>query len=498
MKLDIQLFASGTITGTSTASGGRCRILWEEGTGSTSTNTSPVTATFQIRKDGSSSTTGTFSGSLTINGTKTSISKKFSPYNWGTWATVGSATVNVKHNSDGTKSITIKGSVSNTGTSMAGTYSASGTAVLDTLHKAPDFDLDDLTLTETNQKLLNIGIPNYTFVKNLSQIKVEVSDSVVYYDNAEFGKLVLYERGTYTGEYNKYVELNTNPAIFTPTKSANSDVLYAKLYDTKNASSTMEDDVALVFNMIDYSLVTINGSVKRNGQTSGLVTLNCNGTYYNGVVGNIDHSLSTYKPTISYKFYEVGDEEHAIVGLVPESSITTTNNGTFSVSNLEIGSENPDASNYFNYEKAYRVVIAVQDDYIDGNNNQYYFSSATTQELSISVGEATWTEFKDRIDFKKITIKNEPIITTETYVLTTGNVSSGGTKDITYTISKTGYTPIGVMGYSCGGTNSSFINIYGLRIISDTQAQATIRNTGSSALVNNNTAIRIYVAYIRN
>ena len=108
MKLNIQLFASGTITGTSTASGGRCRILWEEGTGSTSTNTSPVTATFQIRKDGSSSTTGTFSGSLTINGTKTSISKKFSPYNWGTWATVGSATVNVKHNSDGTKSITIK------------------------------------------------------------------------------------------------------------------------------------------------------------------------------------------------------------------------------------------------------------------------------------------------------------------------------------------------------------------------------------------------------
>ena len=497
MKLNIQLFASGTITGTSTASGGRCRILWEEGTGSTSTNTSPVTATFQIRKDGSSSTTGTFSGSLTINGTKTSISKKFSPYNWGTWATVGSATVNVKHNSDGTKSITIKGSVSNTGTSMAGTYSASGTAVLTTLHKAPDFDLDDLSFTETNQKLLNIEIPNYTFVKNLSQIKVEVSDNVVYYDDAEFSKLILYEPTIYEGEYNKYVELNTNPAIFTPTKSAFDNLLNAKLYDTKNASSTMEDDVALVFNMIDYSLVTINGSVKRNGQTSGLVTLNCNGTYYNGVIGNIDHSLSSYKPTISYKFYEVGHEEDAIVGLIPSSSITT-NNGTFSVSNLEIGSTSTSASNYFDYEKAYRVVIAVQDDFTGSDTQQYYFSSATTSELPIPVGEATFTEFRDRIDFKKITIKHEPIITIETYVLTTGAVSSGGTKDITYTIAKTGYTPIGVMGYSCGGTNSSFINIYGLRIISDTQAQATIRNTGSSALVNNNTAVRIYVAYIRN
>ena len=442
MKLDIQLFASGTINGSSTASNCDCRITWSS-TGNTSTNSSSVTANIQIYRSGSSSTTGTFSGSLTINGTKTSISKKFSPYNWGTWATVGSATVNVKHNSDGTKSITIKGSVSNTGTSMAGTYSASGTAVLNTLHKAPDFDLDDLSFTETNQKLLNIEIPNYTFVKNLSQIKVEVSDNVVYYDDAEFSKLILYEPTIYEGEYNKYIELNTNPATFTPKKSAFDNLLNAKLYDTKNASSTMEDDVALVFNMIDYSLVTINGSVKRNGQTSGLVTLNCNGTYYNGVVGNIDHSLSSYKPTISYKFYEVGHEEDAIVGLIPSSSITT-NNGTFSVSNLEIGSTSTSASNYFDYEKAYRVVIAVQDDYIDGNNNQYYFSSATTSELSISVGEATWTEFRDRVDFKAITIKNvktayypgdtiELGSTTSGYLILNGCIT-GGTKTIFVTI----------------------------------------------------------------
>ena len=491
MKLDIQLFASGTITGTSTASGGRCRILWEEGTGSTSTNTSPVTATFQIRKDGSSSTTGTFSGSITINGTKTSISKKFSPYNWGTWATVGSATVNVKHNTDGTKSITIKGSVSNTGTSMAGTYSASGTAVLSTLHKAPV--INNWTMQETNSKLTNIGLDNGVFVKNISRVRASINDAT-YYDDASHSKTILYREIFY--EYQPYMELTEEYSTFTPTSVVSSTTLRARIQDTLGGISDLSS-FGYNYTVIDYNPVTINGSVKRNGQTSGLVTLNCNGTYYNGVVGNIDHSLSTYKPTISYKFYEVGHEEDAITGLVPSSNITTSN-GTFNVSNLEIGSTNPNASNYFNYEKAYRVVIAVQDDYIDGNNNQYYFSSATTKELSISVGEATFTEFKDRVDFKKITIKNEPIITTETYVLTTGNVSSGGTKDITYTISKTGYTPIGVMGYSCGGTNSSFINIYGLRIISDTQAQATIRNTGSSALVNNNTAIRIYVAYIRN
>ena len=87
MKLDIQLFASGTINGSSTASNSDCRITWSS-TGDTSTNSSSVTANIQIYRSGSSSTTGTFSGSITINGKKQSVSKKFSPYNWGSWATV--------------------------------------------------------------------------------------------------------------------------------------------------------------------------------------------------------------------------------------------------------------------------------------------------------------------------------------------------------------------------------------------------------------------------
>lgn len=497
MKLDIQLFASGTINGSSTASNSDCRITWSS-TGDTSTNSSSVTANIQIYRSGSSSTTGTFSGSITINGKKQSVSKKFSPYNWGSWATVGSYTVTVPHNSDGTKSITIKGSLTQTGTTMAGTYSASGTAVLDTLHKAPNFDLNDVSFTETNQKLLNIGIPNYTYVKNLSQIEVEVSDDDIYYDNAEFSKLILYEPTIYADEYNKYVELNTNPAIFTPTKSAYNNELFFRLYDTLNGNSFI-DTSSKIFYLQEYSPVTINGSVKRNGQTSGLVTLNCNGTYYNGVVGNIDHSLSSYKPTIKYRYYEVGNESQAIEVTIPTANITTNyENGTFNVSNLEIGSTNPTASNYFDYEKAYRVVIAVQDDYIDSNNNEYYFSSATTQELAISVGEATWTEFKDRVDFKKITIKHELIITTDEYENYTGAIASGGTSTLSFDITKTGYKPIAIAGYRGSGSYSSFINIYGTEITSDTNANITFRNNYTASLVANNTRIKIYVAYIRN
>ena len=139
MKLNIQLFASGTINGSSTASNCDCQIKWES-TSNISTNSSSVTATVQIKKSGSSSTTGTFSGKVTIDGTQYSISKKFSPYNWGSWATVGSKTVTINHNNDGTKSISISCNITNTGTSMAGTYTASGTAALDTIPRASEID----------------------------------------------------------------------------------------------------------------------------------------------------------------------------------------------------------------------------------------------------------------------------------------------------------------------------------------------------------------------
>lgn len=133
MKLNIQLFASGTIDGSSTASNCDCQIIWSSTSNGAVANSSEVTASIQIKKTGSGSTTGTFSGKITIDGTDYSVSKKFSPYTYGSWKTVGSKTVTINHNTDGSKSISISGSLKQTGTTMAGTYTASGTATLDTI-----------------------------------------------------------------------------------------------------------------------------------------------------------------------------------------------------------------------------------------------------------------------------------------------------------------------------------------------------------------------------
>lgn len=127
--------ASGKIT-LSTPSGSSMSgyISWSSKSNGSAANTSTVTATVYLKKNNSYTTTGTFSGTLSIAGTAYSISK------YGSWknsyVAVGTKTKTVAHNSDGSKSIKISTSIKNSGTSQAGTYSASKTVTLDPIPRA--------------------------------------------------------------------------------------------------------------------------------------------------------------------------------------------------------------------------------------------------------------------------------------------------------------------------------------------------------------------------
>lgn len=126
--------ASGTITGSTGNQYIDSRIVWSS-TATTSTNSSKVTATLQYKRNNTGFTTyGTGSFSITINGSKTSVSK-YMTITEDAWVTAVSATVTVNHNSDGSKSITISGSGSMPDTSLTST-SCSGTAKLDTIPRA--------------------------------------------------------------------------------------------------------------------------------------------------------------------------------------------------------------------------------------------------------------------------------------------------------------------------------------------------------------------------
>ena len=123
---------SGTISlGKSKQTEGR--LLWSATSNGTAANTSTVTVTLQARRwDGNYTTTGTWRGTVTIGG----ISENYSFYSAvNNWTTVKTLTVTVNHDSDGSGTCYIYGSIKGpTETTQEGaTVSGSATVTLDTI-----------------------------------------------------------------------------------------------------------------------------------------------------------------------------------------------------------------------------------------------------------------------------------------------------------------------------------------------------------------------------
>ncbi len=129
---------SGTINGSTANQYIDAKIVWSA-TQSIDGNYSMVTATLYYSRNNTGFTTsGTWNGSITINGTKkTGTSTLSITYNSNTQAITN--TVKVPHNNDGTKTITISATGSMPSTTLSST-SVSGSAVLTTIPRAAVID----------------------------------------------------------------------------------------------------------------------------------------------------------------------------------------------------------------------------------------------------------------------------------------------------------------------------------------------------------------------
>lgn len=110
------------------------KLEWTSTSNGTTANSSLVEVKLYARKQGSSSaTSGTFKGSITIDGTKTTFSQSKSVQN--SWVLISTSSKTVSHNADGTKSITIAGEVGKvSGTTLANINSTGSTSItLDTI-----------------------------------------------------------------------------------------------------------------------------------------------------------------------------------------------------------------------------------------------------------------------------------------------------------------------------------------------------------------------------
>ena len=186
--------ASGSITVKSPTSTVATYIGWSSSSNGSAANSSSVSATVYFRKTNGYTTKGTFAGSLTINGSSKSISR------YGTWASsyiaIGSHSTTVAHNADGKKSITISTTYSNSGTNQAGTYTGSGTAVLDTIPRASSISSpaswtagDDLTVSISRSASSFTHTVSLTIGSTVIETASGVATSVTF-SGSEFQKKV--------------------------------------------------------------------------------------------------------------------------------------------------------------------------------------------------------------------------------------------------------------------------------------------------------------------
>lgn len=406
MKLNIQLFASGIIDnfqpvkGTSSATL-QGKIDWSS-VGDVTNNQSTVTTVLWMRRTDNYTSSPTYGkdwkGTVKVGSNATHEFKGFSSsVSVGSnWVKLATYTDVIKHNTDGTCSIEISGSVTGpSGTSLASATSrGSKTVELDKLHKVPDNV--QYTITEKNQKLINAGIGNNVFVKDLSIKSFNISGTT--YDGATIKEYAIFNRLNVfsTTTLPVIVDLTQNE-LQTDMTYVTQIPIFAQLVDTFETAGYSTTDLYEYVQYNKIKLVETSTTTKRNGQTSGKVKLNINGNLYNGIVGNVDQS--TYKPIVKYKFWQTGTEEPISYDYEIPSDNITIENGVFSVSNYEIGSSVETDINWFNPENAYKVKVFVGDN----------FTNYESQEKSIAVGEATWTEYKDRVDFKNATIKGAKV-----------------------------------------------------------------------------------------
>ena len=353
---------------------------------------------------------GTLTGYITINGQERSVTLKSSGDSWS-GTTKHYAKGNYTISADSTKtSLSTKFRVVRGG-GTSGTLNEISCSSISIPAGHTDPTNVSYTIEETNQKLIDIGVANNLIVENLSIKKFTFTYTL--HDGAKFKRCRVWNGGStvYGSDTNPLiVDLKTQP--FKSKDNGKIPIMGDVLDNMDGAGATTRQ----YYNYITYiniNLIETSTTAKRNGQLSGKVKLNINGTFYNGILGNIDQT--NYKPTIKYKFWKVGNTEPTTFDYtIPSDNITISGN-SFNVSNYEIGTSVETDTNYFNPDYAYRVKIYVEDN----------FTTYTSQEKPIPVGEATWTEYKDRVDFKKITKQGLEILSQKVlYENTSGSNSN--------------------------------------------------------------------------
>lgn len=481
-----------TINGSTNSSAWTYKLeVTETGTSIQNRTSTIQVKTYLGRANSQSYLGGGYSNTVSITGASSQSSSGTIPYptyiNGGAWLLLKTFTFTVPNTSNPTV-VTINSTFSSS--DFTPSYaSASGTMQLTILHLNPTIGYPDIV--ETNQQMISLGVPNNTFVRWLSQKRITL------HGTAEDGATLTYKLRHPGYNYDIPSSGYQNSNVFNTDYRTND---FGIAQNTAKLSQYFKDSMGgessgflLILNnnepvfppAIAYAKPSIertSTSIKRKSGggvnlTDNKVSLNLKATIYkaNNVIGNYNSVTQ-----VGYKIWDTDSSEPASYTNI--SPLPTPDaNGVITISNLEIS--NISYTDMYNYKIIVKDRFDYTDEILDG---------------TIPIGVSVWTEYKDRVDFLSLTIKqNNPFeysndeikvgkwLNGETIyrkVIDIGYLPNASTSTIAHNISNLGH----------------FTNISGLAIRSSDKDTLPIpyvtfatNNSGGITIYANNTSITI-------
>ena len=348
------------------------------------------------------------------NNTDTTITKKTTTVKAvsATKTKIGTWTGDVTHKADGTLTINVTAQYKSNDSTWylpAEKSLSSGNLVLTPLHKVPE--INSVTITENTASLVSAGITSRTFVSYLSN--KTISANVTYYDNANFGHAGLrLGNEWYFGDTNPYTIDFSDKSVSISSPTDN----YFYVQDDLGARGNIQWDDVSVISYILPTLIPTSSSIKRNGQTSGKAKMNLKGSFYNGIIGNTTNTIQ-----LDFAYWENGDTESTTYYTIP-SNVYTISGNNVTLTNWDVAKNNVLVED-LDERKSYIFKIRIT----DSMGKQY------VMELLCPNGEYIMCQFKDRVDFKKLTLQNNTVPIPQ--VLYEDTLDTG--KNTTVTLSET-------------------------------------------------------------
>ena len=374
-----------SVVGHGTISAYECRLGYEVISEDTSTNTREIKLQLEARTVSNRYATIGWQLTPTIDGVEvTPISMNFTVANVNVWQILGSRIITIQGAFKGIKIGSFTTNIPDEWGLKSG--SASVTIELDDLHTPPV--ITTITTSEKNTLLNNA----YQFVQYLS-IK-ELEFEVTTYDDATISSYQVHHNGSLIGSNtSNKVTIDFNNVGTLSTFEMDGKTWCTLKFVVIDSYGTVGSS-EVPYEVIKYTrpnLVQTSSSIKRNGQLTGKVKLNLIGTFFEQAVNGINNTIS-----LKYAYWKKGDNESTTYYNIP---FTATDN-SITLYDWNVAKGNTEITDV-SKDYAYYFKIKATD----------YFNRTSEITLLCPVGEYLWAEFKDRVDFKNITIQKQKILT---------------------------------------------------------------------------------------